>query len=355
MELGYEPFMSDFSDILFDPREHTHTSCLQEIAGCDLLVLIVGKRFGGRAVPQALSSVDFNTLIGASRSNSILNARDKLSVTQLEVLKAIETHVPVFAFVDVGVLNDHQTYEKNKGKPILSQIEFPNIEKQYTAEYIFEFLNFIRHRALGNAITPFQHLDDIRGHLRKQWASFFQRLLYEQRNRREETQRIDYISGQIADIKAAIFASLSSEQLKETAKGSIKFRSLVEFLAAACHPKSIDPAQLLRENISWPQFLERIGFEAIHEEPGRIYGSIIALKDGTHFRCRFPVRHFHSVASKWEAFRSLPEATRGAIISALLEQFDQRSIMMMRHVLEKHEIGLPAQTENEEEPSPAET
>lgn len=60
--LGHEPLMSDYSDLLYDPRIHTHTSCVDEVASADVVVLIVGSRFGGKTVPEALAKLDFDSL-----------------------------------------------------------------------------------------------------------------------------------------------------------------------------------------------------------------------------------------------------------------------------------------------------
>ena len=59
VSLGYEPVMSDYSDVLYDPRIHTHTSCIEEVKNCDILVLIIGGRFGGKAVGEAVSMINF--------------------------------------------------------------------------------------------------------------------------------------------------------------------------------------------------------------------------------------------------------------------------------------------------------
>ena len=37
--VGYEPVMSDHGDVIYDPRLHTHTSCLEEVRSCDMLIL----------------------------------------------------------------------------------------------------------------------------------------------------------------------------------------------------------------------------------------------------------------------------------------------------------------------------
>ena len=57
--IGYEPIMSDYGDVLYDPRIHTHTSCIEEVKNCDMLVLLIGGRFGGKAISEAVSTVDF--------------------------------------------------------------------------------------------------------------------------------------------------------------------------------------------------------------------------------------------------------------------------------------------------------
>ena len=103
--MGYEPIMSDYEDVLYDPRSHTHTSCIDEVKNCDVLILIIGSRFGGKATAEALSRVDFNILSTESSSVESLKDKDNLSVTQLEVLKAIEESIPVYTFIDKRVLN----------------------------------------------------------------------------------------------------------------------------------------------------------------------------------------------------------------------------------------------------------
>ena len=134
--LGHEPVMSDYNDVVYDPASHTHTSCIDEVAGVDAVVVIIGSRFGGTVVPQALQSVDVDALKSISKSHEILKTKEKLSITQLEVLKAIERSVPVFAFVDQRVMHDHATYEKNKAKTIAAEIEYDSIDKPETAKYV---------------------------------------------------------------------------------------------------------------------------------------------------------------------------------------------------------------------------
>jgi len=339
IDIGYEPHMSEYSDLLFDPRLHTQTSCLQEIEGCDLLIVIIGRRFGGKGIPAALKAIDFSPVEVSSLSVDVLKSKENLSITQLEVFKAIEKNVPVFAFVDSGVLNDHFTYEKNKDKPVISDIEFPNIDKQETARYIFEFINFVRHRSSGNSIIGFSHLDDIRTHLRKQWAALFQRLLYEQRVKREEARRIDYIANQIADIKTAIFASLSTSQLKDTARGAIQFRGLVDFVFSATRGQS-NARALLRRDISWNELLKELKIVSIQSEsdsPRPAFERVVlTLEDGTFFRARASSTFITTLESKWEEFTKVDSTTKNAIVDALAEFMDIRGAGILRYIPEQY-------------------
>jgi len=67
--LGHEPVMSDYNDVVYDPASHTHTSCIDEVAGVDAVVVIIGTRFGGTVVPQALQTIDIDSLKTVSKSH----------------------------------------------------------------------------------------------------------------------------------------------------------------------------------------------------------------------------------------------------------------------------------------------
>src|SRR5574340_106626 len=125
--IGYEPVMSDYSDVLYDPRSHTHDSCLKEVPACDMVILIIGSRFGGLAIPTAFAQLDFAALEQLSMKPGMLETKERLSITQLEVLKAVEQSIPVYAFVDEKVMHDHHVYERNKDKAdIIEQRALPS-------------------------------------------------------------------------------------------------------------------------------------------------------------------------------------------------------------------------------------
>jgi len=231
LSFGFEPIMSDYSDIPYDPRNHTHVSCINEVEHCDMLIVIIGSRFGGTALPKAREIVNLDTLKTISKGTKFLEEYEEMSITQLEVLRAIELGIPIFPFIQSDVQHDHNLYEKNKDKTgIIDQIDFPSIQKVGTAKYIFEFINFLRLRATNNGIESFSKLDEIQNYLRKQWSGLFQRLLYEQKINKVEEKGFEMLTSQMEDLKAALMTSIQSPELKSVARGAVKYRRLLEFL-----------------------------------------------------------------------------------------------------------------------------
>ena len=325
---GYDPIMSDYSDVLYDPRHHTHSSCVQEVTNCDILILIVGKRFGGSAVPKALDEIDMEKVRSLSSSPKIFESDGKLSITQLEVIKALELGIPVFAFVDSKVYHDHFVYEKNKDKPILNDITFPSIEKKDTAIYIFEFINFITHLTDNNSIQEFSRTEDIESHLRKQWSGLLQKLLAEQKSIINEERKLEYISKQIADIKTTILTTIPNDELKETAKASIRFRSFIEIMLQF---KAEGIESKLTVKTTWEKLLTKIDVAECRMLPlpkdrmGRSEGLAFIKSDGTFYlSSRFSTRTLQNFKRDWNEFSSIDKSKKVAIIDAIKDDYDPR-------------------------------
>lgn len=342
INLGYEPYMSEYSEIVFDPRLHTHLSCVQEVPNTDMLILIIGSRFGGKAVPDALTIIDFDKVNSLSNNNEFLKGKDNLSITQLEVMKAIEVGIPIFTFVENKVLHDHSVYEKNKTKDFLMDIEFPSFsEKPEVAKYVFEFINFLRHRIENNSIIGFSKTDEIEGYLRLQWAGLFQRLLNEQRNRKEEKIRMDILSNQIADLKTVFMTSITNSELKETAKGALRYRRLIQFFMEFDVP---DKYSLLKQNIEWEELLKKFNikgiikakefndFEKYVKDKGVFRPDFLFLcKDNTYYGTRYGLKVYASLQEDWSQFKNLNNDSKEAILNAIIESEDMRMPRMIYH------------------------
>lgn len=289
--LGHDPVMSDFNDVLYDPRIHTHTSCIEEVAGCDVVVLLVGSRYGGASIPDALVKIDFDAVSKESKSIDALKSRENISVTQLEVLKAVEQGIPVFSFVDERVWHDHALYEKNKSKTIIDQIDFPSIQRKEAAVFIFEFINFLRLRVRNNSVFTFSKTQDIEETLKRQWSGLLQRPINEQRRRSVEAARIDNLSAQLADLKAAVLTTIGSADERKIAQGVVRFRRLIDFLRGLKHENW--DVVFVSPPLSWQQLLDTAGVVKIHEGPdflrpnlrmGRS-GCFLVKNDRTFYDC----------------------------------------------------------------------
>lgn len=163
--IGYEPVCSDHNEVMYNPEEHSHESCVKKVDECDFFIYIISGRFGGEALPQV---------------NSLLKNRKEyknkvISITQAECMRAIQKKIPRFVFIKNSVLKDHKRYCDAKGN--IEAITFKSIEKQKYAKNIFEFFDFLRKREINNAYFAFKNVDEIINVLKGQWSEYFQKLL----------------------------------------------------------------------------------------------------------------------------------------------------------------------------------
>lgn len=163
--LYYEPVVSEKGDIFYHPDFHTHESCINEIENCDLFILIIGGRHGGSYVSDI--------------TKSIVNA-------EYEAAKKLER--PVFTFVKQNVYDDHKLYQRNKSKKIIDEIDFPSIEKDQHAKYIFEFINDVRLAKVNNGFFSFDYAKDIIELLGKQWSGMMYDFLNERNKLKNQSK-----------------------------------------------------------------------------------------------------------------------------------------------------------------------
>lgn len=325
LSLGHEPVMSEYADVLYDPRTHTHTSCINEVNNCDIMVVIIGSRFGGSSVPQALDQVDLAALKDKSKASSFITDDKPISITQLEVLKAIENNIPIYAFIEKKLYYEHEIYVKNKDKPeVIKNMVFPAIDKPETAPYIFGFLDFIRKRNSGNFFFQFERLQEIEDILKKQWSAYFQRLLFEQRNRDEEVKQIDRLNEQFQDLKTAIITSIQNVNQREVANGIVQFRRLSEFLfGIKCDQGflcSFDgPFDAILKNQGVVDILDVDAVYPVNRQRAIYPRTIFVLENGTFFETKVSRDLVFDLSNEWDSFRRLQPESKRLILEALRE------------------------------------
>jgi len=156
-QLGYIPVLSEDGTVFFDPLKKTADSCLTEVGNANMLVLVIGGRYG-----SSLPGVE-------------------MSVTNGEYQAAVKAGIPIFALVEQGTLTDFELYEANAEFPeVRASLHYPHAD----SVQIFTFIDEVRSRTTNNALVPFRTVGDIESYLRSQWASMMH--LYLTRQTKEE-------------------------------------------------------------------------------------------------------------------------------------------------------------------------
>src|SRR5262249_55044202 len=118
-QMGYEPILFEKGDIPFHHDTLLEQSCLQEVDSADMLVLVIGGRYGSLSKEdRELLEKDPSEFFGRIRS-----------VTQKEYEKAREKNIPIFAFVDFQVLAEYNTYKANRDTQGIRHLSNPQASK----------------------------------------------------------------------------------------------------------------------------------------------------------------------------------------------------------------------------------
>jgi hypothetical protein len=343
--LGHQAVLSDYSDILYDPSHHTQLSCVQELKSCDAVVLIIGSRLGSSALPEFVEEIKAFDSADETISAEAL-AKLKVSVTQLEALNAFQHNIPVFAFVDAGVMSDLRVYESNLDSETADLITYPSIPDKDAAKYIFRFIKYIQERSTGNAVFSFGKISDIESTLARQWSALLQRLLSTERVGQQQVSLLDEISEQITDLKSAVLTSISEPEVREVARGVILYRYLIDFLIGIGAPLS----HILSPNPpGWQDFFKLADIEGVYVRrsdsnktsfaPRRV---ILRFKDGRFAEVRTSLDRFINLESDWSSFSAMSPESRKLVFDTLQEQ--SRGINSFRLVRQRSDGRDPMGT-----------
>lgn len=151
--LGYEPIRNEEGDIPYGREDALEEYCYKEIQNIDILVSIVGGRFGSES------------------------KRGEKSISHIELKTAVDLNKQVYIFIEKNVLAEYETYLLNKG----SEIRFKHVND----ERIYKFIEEIKQLPHNNNIKGFETSSDIIGYLQEQLAGLFQRFLQNQARLKE--------------------------------------------------------------------------------------------------------------------------------------------------------------------------
>ncbi|HVY05302.1 MAG TPA: DUF4062 domain-containing protein [Burkholderiales bacterium] len=155
-EKGFEAIRHERGQIAYGREEQPEKYSYREIEFCDILVCIVGGKYGS-----------------VSSSNTY-------SITQKELKTAFELGKQVYIFVERSVHYEYRVWHANKDN---KGVKFTAVDNPK----IYEFLEEIYALPRGNPIFEFDIAADIANLLEEQWAGLFQRLLMEESTKSQTT------------------------------------------------------------------------------------------------------------------------------------------------------------------------
>lgn len=153
-EQGYDAVLNEQGNIAYGKDEKLEDYCYKEINNVDILVSIIGGRYGSES------------------------KNDNNSVSQMELKTAYELNKQVYIFIEKSVYNEYQFYLNNKENETTKYTYADNVK-------IHQFIEFVESLPNNNTIHGFETSTDISTFLKEQWAGLFQRFLQDQTRNKE--------------------------------------------------------------------------------------------------------------------------------------------------------------------------
>ena len=174
-ELCMIPVMSDYGEVPYMGQTSAEEFCYQTLSDCQIMVLIIGKRYGSSS-----------------------KANHDTSVTETEFKTAKGKINYLLTFIDREVYESKKIYDANRGK----DIDFPGMDNPAKT---FAFIQEVIEAKCNNGIIPFSNADEVDEQLRKQLAALFGRLL---KNKAiDDGYGIKEIIGELQGLKSAILTT----------------------------------------------------------------------------------------------------------------------------------------------------
>lgn len=176
--LGFEPILSEKGDIAYSPDAPLDESCYREAAGADILVLIIGGRYGAEVSSSELKRDTQHTFLDRYES-----------ITRKEFRAAIERNVPTYILVDSLVYAEYRIFQKNRSNREITYGEVDSVN-------IFHLLDEILSHRRNNPVYSFERASDIEGWLRDQWSGLFKEFL----SKRSQHQQLVTLAQKVEEL-----------------------------------------------------------------------------------------------------------------------------------------------------------
>lgn len=140
-DLAYNAILSEHGGVGYLRPTTAADSCVATVQQCQMMVLIVGKRYGSISA-------------------------DGFSVTHHEMRKARELRIPIITFVESDVLAYKKIYDANRSIPLK---DFPGMDNPAMT---FQMIDEVINAPFYNGLIQFGTVGDAQRHLKGQVANF---------------------------------------------------------------------------------------------------------------------------------------------------------------------------------------
>lgn len=188
--LGYDCIRHESGAIPYAKDTRLEVSAYREVELCDIFVTIIGGKFGSES--KELSGH---------------------SITQNEILRALEKGIQVYIFVERNTLTEYEVWKLNNGN---DSIKYRFVDDTR----IYSFIDGLYALPNNNPIVGFNTVSEISTYLLDQWAGLFQRFLAQQ-SRIQEVTIVEDMRGVATTLREMVDFLSRSSQDTENALRSI--------------------------------------------------------------------------------------------------------------------------------------
>ena len=149
-DLGFDVVRSDSTTFNADLKEvNSHDHCIDEMLKCNLMVFLIGKRYGGVYCGEKYQWAVKE--INEESKGEIVNP----SISLLEYYVARKNKKKIFTYVDYKVYNERMTYKQNKyNKDEFKPFFVDNVN-------VFKLIDFITYQKTNNWFRTYADLDNL--------------------------------------------------------------------------------------------------------------------------------------------------------------------------------------------------
>lgn len=191
-EMDYTVSLSEDGDVGYEKNQLLEQSCLKAVEASDVIVGIIGGRFGSES-----------------------RLEDAISITMNEIDTALRDRKLVYIFVEQDVLAEYDTYKKNRDKA--NQLEWAHVDNVE----IYKFLDELyAHKDVP--MMGFEYGSKILSLLKRQLSSQLSKYINDDARLSQQKTAMD-VRAEVQNLKEAVFSfkKLSDEMI--SAGSAIRF------------------------------------------------------------------------------------------------------------------------------------